>query len=130
MQTDERSLWDDGPWYDSILEANLAQSIENARRDSLPRVSHAAHKPVPIGGIGTEQDGVNLTGSTGLSQQVAGCGIAVIDGYLTIKDYAAERGLDLVELHHKGIDLQDLISTLLIGLQYESRDTGARRFKR
>ena len=133
------TVWEPG-LLDSKLESDLTRSIENARRaESLPQeVPSAQTGPVPVGGTGTDrQQRPNPTpsaketvASSTLAQQVGGCGIAVIDGYLTMKDYAAQRGLDLVELHHKGIDLQDLISTLIIGLQYESRDTGARRYKR
>ena len=46
-----------------------------------------------------------------------------------MKDYAAAKGLDLVEMHHKGIDLQDLISTLIIDLR-QSEPKDAKRWKR
>lgn len=69
-----------------------------------------------------------------LSGLMASCGVAAIDGYLAMKDYAGAKGLDLAELHHKGVDLQDLISTLIIHVQKqaesESRESAARRYKR
>ena len=72
--------------------------------------------------------------SSTLAQLIGGCGVAAIDGYLVMRDYAAGKGLDLVELHHKGIDLQDLISTLIIHQQkmaeLEGRQPGAQRWKR
>ena len=68
------------------------------------------------------------------AQLIAGCGVAAIDGYLAMRDYAASKGIDLVELHHKGIDLQDLVSTLIIHLQKqaeaEARNSFNPRYKR
>jgi hypothetical protein len=61
---------------------------------------------------------------------IAGCGIAAIDGYLAMRDYAAAKGVDLVELHHKGIDLQDLVSTLVIHTQRMAEMEARPRWKR
>jgi hypothetical protein len=116
------TVWEPG-LLDSKLEADLTRWIENARSSGPPpRFNQTALSPLKL----EDQRKQHTT----LAQQVAGCGIAVIDGYLSMKDYAAQRGLDLAEFHHKGIDLQDLLSTVLIGMQYDSRDSGARRYKR
>lgn len=116
------TFWEDG-LLDSrqdTLEAKLTQSIENnLRRSSLPRVQTAAHS--------NEQPLTQLQ-STTLTGLVAGCGVAAIDGYLAIKDYAAAKNLDLAEFHHKGIDLQDLLSTLIINVSQQS--TNGQRYKR
>ncbi len=113
-------LWEES-LLDSKLEAQLTQSIEQARRDHLPRDLPAA--PVNI----------QHFQPTTHAQLIAGCGIAAVDGYLATRDYATAKGLDLIELHHKGIDLQDLISTLVIHTQrmaeMESRQPAA-RYKR
>ena len=120
-------VWEDG-LLDSKLEAQLTQSIRDARTAHLPR-DLAAERPGPI--AVSSQIHPNAT----LAQLIGGCGIAAVDGYLAMKDYAAAKGLDLVEMHHKGIDLQDLISTLVIHTQkmseQESRATQeSKRWKR
>jgi hypothetical protein len=124
MQPEERPpVWEDG-LLDSRLEAQLAQSIRDARAGHLPR-DFQTERPGPI--AVSSQIHPNAT----LAQLIAGCGIAAVDGYLAMKDYAAGKGLDLVEMHHKGIDLQDLISTLIIDLrQSEGREANAKRWKR
>lgn len=118
-------IWDDS-FQDSLLEAQLTQSIQDARATHLPR---EFSRPAPIKQI-TER----IQPNTPYANLIAGCGIAAIDGYLAARDYAASKGLDLVELHHKGIDLQDLISTLVIHSQkaaeIESRQQPAARYKR
>lgn len=126
------------PWesglLDSRIEAQLTQSIENARHGHLPRDFRLAH---PVKKFEQPQiiasPGETLS-STTLSGLMASCGVAAVDGYLAIKDYATSKGLDLAEFHHKGIDLQDLISTLVIHTQrmaeMESRASGAQRYKR
>ena len=114
-------VWEDG-LLDSKLEAQLTQSIRDARTAHLPR-DLAAERPGPI--AVSSQIHPNAT----LAQLIGGCGIAAVDGYLAMKDYAAAKGLDLVEMHHKGIDLQDLISTLIIDLR-QSEPKDAKRWKR
>ena len=105
-------FWEDG-LLDSKLEAQLTQSIRDARTAHLPR-DLAAERPGPIAVSSQIQHTPTLT------QLVAGCGVAAVDGYLAMRDYAAGKGLDLVEIHHKGIDLQDLLSTLIIHQQKQS----------
>lgn len=111
-------VWEES-LLDSRLEAQLTQSIENARAAHLPRDLAAPQ-------LIRQQDQTTTTHA----QLIAGCGIAAIDGYLAARDYAAAKGLDLIELHHKGIDLQDLISTLVIHSQkmteLESRQPAGR----
>ncbi len=109
------TFWEDG-LLDSRLEAQLAQSIENVQRPSLPRVQTAV------------LDANRLLQSTTLTGLLAGCGVAAIDGYLAIKDYAAAKNLDLIEFKNKGIDLQDLISTLIINASQQQ--TNGQRWKR
>lgn len=132
----EPLVWDDG-LLDSKLEPDLTASIENARRESLPRVHTAAQPIRPASAdshICQQSTALSTAANSTLSQLIGGCGVAAIDGYLAMKDYAASKGLDLVELHHKGIDLQDLLSTLVIHTQrmaeLEGRATGAQRWKR
>lgn len=131
-------IWED-ELFDTKLEADLRASIENTRRADLPRDLATAHPTRPV--LVKEQQHHQTTSSASetlsastLTGLISGCGVAVIDGYLAMKDYAAAKGLDLAELHHKGIDLQDLISTLVIHVQrtseIESREAGARRYKR
>jgi hypothetical protein len=117
---------DEGPavlWND--LESLLQESIkrrtptqEDARRTQTPLAN--AIEPTKCTAAKTLQH-------TGLSQLVEGCGIAAIDGYLAVRDYADSKGLDLVEIHHKGIDLQDLISTLVIHTQRMAEAEARRR---
>lgn len=115
-------IWEPG-LLDSKIEVQLSQSIENARSRHLPRDLSSAQSQI------TEQLQTNS-----LSGLMASCGVAAVDGYLAIKDYATAKGLDLAELHHKGIDLQDLISTLVIHTQkmaeMEGRQSAGQRYKR
>ena len=126
-------LWEPTP---PNLEALLEASLSAARQAPLPRASPAAQStPLRINQIPSQPITASETvASSTLAQLIGGCGVAAIDGYLVMRDYAAGKGLDLVELHHKGIDLQDLISTLIINLQKQSeqegRQAGAQRWKR
>ena len=113
-------------WEDGLLE------IRVARPAPLPLVEPTAPNH-PGGGtirLQTITSGKETLAESTLTQPIAGCGIAAIDGYLAMRDYAAAKGLDLAELHHKGIDFQDLLSTVIIHVQktaeMEGRATGAR----
>ncbi len=124
-------LWEDG-LLDTKLEAQLTQSIQDARAAHLPRDLAAPQPNIrAIAGLPYTQEQPQLTTH---AQLIAGCGIAAIDGYLAARDYAASKGLDLIEMKHKGIDFQDLISTLVIHTQkmaeMESRQPAAARYKR
>lgn len=128
-------LWEPG-FLDSKLEADLTASIDKARIDSLPRDSQAAPRPVLIRESSQPQftpSAAETIATSSHAQLIGGCGAAAVDGYLYMRDYAASKGLDLAEIHHKGIDLQDLISTLVIHTQrvaeMESR-AGNQRYKR
>jgi hypothetical protein len=115
--------WDD---LETILEASLTQ----VRARSLPRVEPA---PTPISAQRItlpQQQSTTETGQTGLSQLVAGCGVAAVDGYLAMKAYATSKGVSLMEFGRDGIDLQDLLSTLVIHVQRENEAGAARRWKR
>lgn len=123
--------WEEDDFSDSIVEAQLKASIANVQRESLPRVQPAA-QPGPRLTTIREQQTQSTSPDADL---IASCGIAAIDGYLQMRAYAATKGLDLVEFHHKGIDLQDLISTLVIQQQRraemeERQSSGSRRFSR
>ncbi len=112
--------WEEDDFSDSIVEAQLKASIANAQRESLPRVQPAAqpiHRPTVVMSRHEQSTPADAVGESTHTQLIAGCGIAAVDGYLQIRDYAASKGLDVAELHHKGIDLQDLISTLVIHTQ-------------
>jgi len=106
-------IWEEN-LLDSRLEVQLAASIANAA--SLPRaLPHPQPGPGPTLVDAATQRQHTLSAletqeASTQAQLIAGCGIAAIDGYLAMRDYAASKNLDLVELHHKGIDLQDLIS--------------------
>lgn len=124
-------LWED-EFFDTKLKAALKASIDQARKAHLPR-RDLPPTPRPMLCTPTVSASETLDAST-LTGLISGCGVAVIDGYLHMKEYAAAKGLDLAELHHKGIDLQDLMSTLIIDLrrqsEMEGREAGARRYKR
>ena len=98
--------WDD-------LESLLEQSLSSVRRESLPRVQPAA----TVAEFPNREQPHATAPESPLAHLIADCGIAAIDGYLRMREYAASKGLDLVEIHHKGIDLQDLVSTLVIHQQ-------------
>ena len=127
-------LWDDG-LAETKLEAELRASLDDARKAKAPAVSptEASHQTTATNVQPITSAGETLA-SSDHSQLIAGCGIAAVDGYLQVRDYAAKRGLDLIEFHHKGIDLQDLISTLVIHTQrmaeLEAGAGSARRFRR
>ena len=128
-------LWEPTP---ANLETLLEASISAARRTktspetfpSAPPITPLRISQIPRQTITASE----TVASSTLAQLIGGCGVAAIDGYLVMRDYAAGKGLDLVELKHKGIDLQDLISTLIIDLQkrteQEGRAAGAQRWKR
>jgi hypothetical protein len=110
------------------LEAQLEASIEQARtRTPPPRFTDPAPAPTIIRTKNTNA-AETLQNST-LAQLVSGCGIAAIDGYIAIRDYAAEKGVDLRDVKDRGIDLQDLISTLLINLAKAGEQGGQRKWK-
>lgn len=136
-------LWNDGEvYYQTELESKLAASIELEHQKQKARkpMSEAAapSHTEPIQQSQTAQYSQNhriaimmpTTEHQPLAQLMSGCGIAAVDGYLTIRDYATSKGLDLIELHHKGIDLQDLVSTLIIHTQRVAEMDGARRLRR
>lgn len=116
-------------------EPGLLDTIERTRVDSLPRDSQTAPRPVLI-----KESRPQFTPTAGETiatsshaQLIGGCGAAAVDGYLYMRDYAASKGLDLAEIHHKGIDLQDLVSTLIIHLQKQAEmegRAGNQRYKR
>ena len=129
-------LWED-EFYDTKLEAELRASIDQARRSHLPRdLPPAPNRPMllrdqqhqPSVSASETLDASTLTGL------ISGCGVAVIDGYLHMKEYAAAKGLDLAEFDQKGINFQDLLSTAIIHTQrlaeMEIRESGVRRYKR
>lgn len=124
--------WNDGIYYDTVLEAQLDASLEAARRAPPPAVEPAAHTHT-LNPISAQPHRIATMppNSVTHAELIAGCGIAAIDGYLQMRDYAAGKGLDLVELKHKGIDLQDLVSTLIIDLQKRNEAAEpARRYRR
>ena len=100
------------------------------RHYKAPRFNPARDLPERPGPSQVSQ----IQSNPSFSQLIAGCGAAIIDGYLDLKQYAASKGLDLVEFHHKGIDFQDLLSTLIIDArkqaEQEGREPGTRRWKR
>ena len=103
--------WDD---LETILEASLTQ----VRARTSPEISKPV--PTPIQSVSAIAQHTTETGSTGLSQLVAGCGVAAVDGYLAMREYAASKGVALLEFQRDGIDLQDLLSTLVIHVQREN----------
>lgn len=121
---------------DSKLEADLTRSIANARSGAdefrpVPPPPRFNQTEQPIRQANSTPTAFETVESSSLAQLVGGCGIAVVDGYLHMKEYAATKGLDLAEMHHKGIDAQDLISTLLINCQRKAdQESGAKRWKR
>ena len=122
------AVWEDG-LIDSKIEAQLTESIRIAKPAHLPRDLPAPQHTK------AEQPHVTTTATDTLSdatltQLIAGCGIAVVDGYLAMRDYATAKGVDLVELHHKGIDFQDLVSTAMIHVQRMAEMEGRARWKR
>lgn len=123
-------LWED-EFYDTKLEAELKASIDQARKTHLPRDLPPAPRPMLC--TPTVSASETLDAST-LAGLISGCGVAVIDGYLHMKEYAAAKGLDLAEFDQKGINFQDLLSTAIIHTQrlaeMEIREAGARRYKR
>lgn len=137
-------LWSDGEvYYQTELESKLAASIEEqhykrkTRQTPTQGESAAPSHTEPIQQSQMAQYSqphriavMPAIENQPLAQLMSGCGIAAVDGYLTIRAYAASKGLDLIELHHKGIDLQDLVSTLIIHTQRVAEMDGARRFRR
>jgi hypothetical protein len=118
-------LWDD---LEQILEASLAQV--RAKVIPVPEIPRPIPTPISLS-TATPQSTASETGSTGLSQLVAGCGVAAVDGYLAMREYAESKGVALIDFQRDGIDLQDLLSTLVIHVQREGeREAGARRWKR
>ena len=122
---------------DSKLEADLTASIDRARIDSLLRDYPAAPRPVLTFRESSQPQNTPSAAETiaasSHAQLIGGCGVAAVDEYLYMRDYAASKGLDLAEIHHKGIDLQDLISTLIINLQKQAEmegRAGNQRYKR
>ena len=117
-------------------EPYLLDTIERARIDSLPRDPQTAPRPVLIIKESTPQftaSAAETIATSSHAQLIGGCGAAAVDGYLYMRDYAASKGLDLAEIHHKGIDLQDLVSTLIIHLQKQAEmegRAGSQRYKR
>ena len=119
--------WNEDDFSDSIVEVQLKASIADARTGHLPRDLPAASpqpRPELVNAIRPEQS------TSPDAQLIAQCGCDAIDGYLEMREYAAAKGLDLVEFHHKGIDLQDLISTLIIQQQKRAElAAGGRKWK-
>lgn len=139
----EPDLWNDGEvYYQTELESKLAASIEleyqkqKARLDSDKPTAPSHTEPIQPSQTAqySQPNRIAIMMPTAehqpLAQLMSGCGIAAVDGYLTIRDYATSKGLDLIELHHKGIDLQDLVSTLIIHTQRVAEMDGGRRFRR
>lgn len=121
----------------SKLEVDLEASIHHTRQPlPSPEVPNCrvirTHSNKPL--IDQQNSASETVEHYDLAQLVAGCGVAAIDAYLTMRDYAQSKGLDLIEFHHKGIDLQDLLSTLIIHTQrkaeMERSGTAAARYKR
>ena len=127
-------------WEDGTLEDLLSASIKlKAARSGFhasppPRNSEAESlnvRPIDHQEERKHSSASETLAHCSLEQLIVGCGIAAIDGYLKMREYAKSKGLDLVELHHKGIDLQDIISTLVIFQQRMSEsESPARRFRR
>ena len=80
--------WEEDDFSDSIVEAQLKASIANARREN------PSQGPLPAA-----QPGPRLTTIRGQQEQstspdaslIASCGIAAIDGYLQMREYAATK---------------------------------------
>lgn len=139
----EPDFWNDGIYYDTVLEAQLQASIEEEYQKQKARQIVESAAPLHTEPIQPNQTAqysqphriaIMPEAESTLAQLMSGCGIAAVDGYLTIRDYATSKGLDLIEMKHKGIDFQDLVSTLIIHQQkmaeLEGREVGARRWKR
>lgn len=137
----EPNYWNDGEiYYDTVLEAQLQASIEEEHQKQKARQPHAeaatpshTEPPAKLAAQYSQTHGIAIMpsgGETELSRLMSGCGIAAVDGYLTIRDYAQSKGLDLIELHHKGINFQDILSTLIIHTQRMAEMDGGRRFRR
>lgn len=126
-------------WEIETLESQLEASIFQAKqRAEMPRPATITPKCPPPRIISADRDyptapaAETLQGAS-LGQLIAGCGIAAIEGYIAFKDYADAHGVDLRDIKDRGIDLQDLISTLVIHTQkmaeQEQRNGQAGRWK-
>ena len=117
------ALWDDGiQYYDSELEAQLSASLKQKRG---PDQSSPSDRPAPVAINATC---LNTGQYTPYADQIAGSGVAIIDAYLTIREYAHAKGLHLAEIGQNGIDLQDLISTLIIDSQRKAEQQPRRNW--
>jgi len=93
----EYDLWEPSAMnLESLLEASIAK--EKARRAS----EAIAAQPVPISKEQKVQNNctpssIETVAQSTHAQLIGGCGIAAIDGYLAMRDYAASKGIDLVE---------------------------------
>lgn len=107
-------LWDDAAYFETELEAKLAASLKMQQREPVatsPEIyDRPAPPPTPIRSAVQSND-------TTYEKLIAGCGIATIDAYLAIRDYASSKSLSLTELKANGFDLQDMLSTLIINHQ-------------
>jgi hypothetical protein len=127
-------------WEIETLESQLEASILQAKQRAETPWPAAAITPKypPPRIISADRDyptapAVETLQGASLGQLIAGCGIAAIEGYIAFKDYADANGVDLRDIKDRGIDLQDLISTLVIHTQkmaeQEQRQGQAGRWK-
>jgi hypothetical protein len=126
-----RANYSNGHDMTAVLEASIqhakiakqpdafeALPTEYAQRVNPSGVTPAAQPgPTLVSAEQPKDTAVDTIRHTGLSQLFAGAGIAVIDAYIAMRDYAISKDLDLVDIKNKGINLQDLISTAVIHTQ-------------